>query len=458
MLDLPTPTDRPDDAPPAEPEAIYEALRAQFDGTPYPWVPMDWTVDQKPDLLYYHSLVSAFYARDRRVIATEGKRILDVGCGTGFKALVLASLNPGTQVLGVDLSPRSIAIAQERVAAHGLTDRVEFRTLNLESLSPADGTFDYINCDEVLYLLSSPLAGLRAMASVLHPEGMVRVNLHSALQRSTVYQAQQALEILGLRRPNLDREGIDRVETTVNAWNPNLLVSRSWSPYRNLAREDRDEVLTSNFLLQGDRGFTVPQTFDLLGAAGLEFVRVLRPELWKFEDLFSQPLEEQPEFLQGAIAGLSERDRLTLYELLKPDNRLIDLWCGLPGAATPSPAPATWQDAQWERSRIALHPLLQTPAFYTALQDHCRNLKPLNFTPFLVLPRGIAAASSLNLPALLPLIQGPASLADLVESTRQVRPLDPVDLTPVDLVVLRQTVQEFLLTLEGIGYITIELV
>src|SRR5947209_10606619 len=49
----------------------------------------------------------------------ERLRILDAGSGTGLSTLSLAKLNPGSTVVGVDLSPRSLEVARERAAVAG---------------------------------------------------------------------------------------------------------------------------------------------------------------------------------------------------------------------------------------------------------------------------------------------------------------------------------------------------
>ena len=55
-----------------------------------------------------------------------GQRVLDIGCGWGGLALYLARV-ADVRVLGVTLSVEQQALAQQRVAAAGLADRVEIR-------------------------------------------------------------------------------------------------------------------------------------------------------------------------------------------------------------------------------------------------------------------------------------------------------------------------------------------
>src|SRR5262244_3514584 len=70
----------------------------------------------------------------------EGKRLLEVGFGTGTDLLQFA--RGGAIVTGVDLTPRSIEIARERFAVYG--HQGEFVEGDAENLNFADASFDVI--------------------------------------------------------------------------------------------------------------------------------------------------------------------------------------------------------------------------------------------------------------------------------------------------------------------------
>ena len=140
--------------------------RPQFDHLPYPNVPLEQKPGNHPAYLAPHSCVIPYYLRDRRVIDPAGKWILDAGCGSGFKAMALAAANPGAHIVGIDISPKSIELAQQRVEYHGIRNPIEFYCLPVEALPSLPYTFDYINCDETLYLLPDPLAGLTTLRTV----------------------------------------------------------------------------------------------------------------------------------------------------------------------------------------------------------------------------------------------------------------------------------------------------
>src|SRR3954469_21023966 len=61
----------------------------------------------------------------------RGKRVLDVGCGEGADALLLAAL--GARVTAIDVSPKAIELARNRARASGVEEDVEFICAPLET-------------------------------------------------------------------------------------------------------------------------------------------------------------------------------------------------------------------------------------------------------------------------------------------------------------------------------------
>jgi len=77
----------------------------------------------------------------RKLGLRAGERVLDVGCGWGSFALH-AAREHGVEVVGITLSPPQAEAARERVAAAGLSDRIDIR---LQDYRDLDGeTFDAI--------------------------------------------------------------------------------------------------------------------------------------------------------------------------------------------------------------------------------------------------------------------------------------------------------------------------
>ncbi|MFM2354712.1 MAG: Cyclopropane-fatty-acyl-phospholipid synthase [Pseudomonadota bacterium] len=75
-----------------------------------------------------------------KLLLRPGLRVLDIGCGWGGMAITLAR-DYGVHVLGVTLSEEQHRIANERVRAAGLQDRVEIRLTDYRDVT---GRFDRI--------------------------------------------------------------------------------------------------------------------------------------------------------------------------------------------------------------------------------------------------------------------------------------------------------------------------
>lgn len=63
------------------------------------------------------------------------RRVLDVACGNGACALVLAQAHPDVEVVGLDVSAQNIARARAAAVALGLQDRVTFHELSVIDLA-----------------------------------------------------------------------------------------------------------------------------------------------------------------------------------------------------------------------------------------------------------------------------------------------------------------------------------
>jgi SAM-dependent methyltransferase len=101
-----------------------------------------------------------------------GLRVLDVGTGTGAVVMRAAPLVPGGEVIGVDISPEMIGIAERRAADGGL-DNATFAEGRAEALPVEDGSVDRILASlSLMYSLDRPAAA-REFARVLRPEGRV---------------------------------------------------------------------------------------------------------------------------------------------------------------------------------------------------------------------------------------------------------------------------------------------
>jgi len=139
-----------------------------------------------------------------------GHRVLDVGCGVGFDASILAELvAPGGHVVGVDQSAGMVERAAARLVASGLP--VEFRTGDAHALPFGDGTFDAAWTERVLVHVADPALVVREMIRVVRPGGTVVIaeaDYHAYVVDSldpTVATQMMARHARGLRHPDIGR-------------------------------------------------------------------------------------------------------------------------------------------------------------------------------------------------------------------------------------------------------------
>lgn len=76
-----------------------------------------------------------------------GERVLDLACGTGTLVRHVAPLvGPRGSVVGLDINPGMLAVAQARTTLDGT--RVEWREGDAAALDLADRSFDLILCQQ----------------------------------------------------------------------------------------------------------------------------------------------------------------------------------------------------------------------------------------------------------------------------------------------------------------------
>jgi SAM-dependent methyltransferase len=97
-----------------------------------------------------------------------GKRVLDLGCGSGDLTVLLALA--GARVIGVDLSPGMVDVARRRVQSFVPDAEAEFAAAPAEQLPLGDGSVDVILGRFILHHLDVPRAA-KECARVLAPGG-----------------------------------------------------------------------------------------------------------------------------------------------------------------------------------------------------------------------------------------------------------------------------------------------
>lgn len=151
--------------------------------------------------------------RHLRSIFREGERILELGCGTGVDAAFLARI--GVRVHAIDLSPRMVRAAQQRIDEEGLGSRVTFEVRALEHVgdSPRIGVFDGALSDfGAINCLTDLRLAARNLAAILRPGGkLVLCFMGRFCLCETAYHLLHARPGRAFRRLRAARTGIETV-------------------------------------------------------------------------------------------------------------------------------------------------------------------------------------------------------------------------------------------------------
>ena len=98
--------------------------------------------------------------------AAQGKRLLDVGCATGF--FLRTATQGGYDATGVELSEYASDFARTQNGQRVITGRIE-------DVPPSEGPFDVVHMGDVIEHLNEPVVELRRVRGLLTPEGVVAI-------------------------------------------------------------------------------------------------------------------------------------------------------------------------------------------------------------------------------------------------------------------------------------------
>ena len=283
-------------------------VSAFYDRFPYPGDPVQdgpppgynwrWSIED------VHS-----FCRGERPSTTKGLRILDAGCGTGVSTDYLAHLNPGAEILAVDISPGALVVARERLERSGAHQQANVRLQERSLLDLAgEGPFEHINSVGVLHHLADPLAGLQALAPLLAAGGILHLFLYADAGRWEIHRIQRALSLLGAGG---DAAGLSLGRA--------LLAELPEDNRLRLRHEQRwaidtapDPNFADMYLHPQETSYDLRRLWDFLAAAGLRFLGFSNPEQWDLAKVL------QGELLHKA-QQLSQRERWLLMEALDPE-------------------------------------------------------------------------------------------------------------------------------------------
>lgn len=112
---------------------------------------------------------------ERLVELGAAGRVLDIGCGPGQVALLIAERIDGTEVVGIDLARHMLEVAQQRRAGSAVEARVSFELADAKGLPYPDNAFDTVCSNTILHHIPDPRPFLAEAGRVLKPGGALLV-------------------------------------------------------------------------------------------------------------------------------------------------------------------------------------------------------------------------------------------------------------------------------------------
>ncbi|MFM9124955.1 MAG: class I SAM-dependent methyltransferase [Actinomycetota bacterium] len=248
--------------------------------------------------------------------------VLVAGCGAN-QAAVLAYTNPGSRIVGVDVSEPSLD-HHRRLAERYRLDNLELELLPIEDVGSLGRDFDLVVSTGVLHHLADPAAGMAALARCLRPDGVAAIMLYARYGRIGVEMLQGAFRDLGLEQ---DEPSLALVQEALAA----LPADHPLQPYLELAPDlAYDAGLVDTFLHGRDRSYTTGECVELVTGAGLVF------DDWFLQAPYAPPDPATP--LGAAVAALPRAAQWSVMERIHPRNG-----CHFFTACRPERDPATYR-------------------------------------------------------------------------------------------------------------------
>lgn len=287
-------------------------VRSQYERYPYPFRDPDSEVRGKTKTVANSLPLMGHYLFRGNSLRFKKFRALVAGGGTGdatvHLAEQLAAVRSEGEIVHLDISTQSIDIARRRVEKLRLHNVrfVEGSLLDLAEMGIEN--FDYIDCTGVLHHLDDPLAGVKALGSVLKEDGGISIMLYGELGRTGVYHFQEMIRMLG--EPDDTLEDLVHLSRHLLSTLPksNWLVRSGW--IQAVETVDDSEIVDL-FLHVRDRAYRVDAIYDLVETAGLRIVTFLPP--FMHNPTFWIPPGDK---LHKRLSDLSYRDRAQFAELL----------------------------------------------------------------------------------------------------------------------------------------------
>ncbi len=155
-----------------------------------------WQVAGSAPEVYERELVPAVFGAWAPILVElvhprPGERVVDVACGTGIVArIVAARVGPTGAVVGVDLNPGMLSVARSAVSTDSQSSApLQWQEANADKLPFPDESFDIVYCQLGLQFFADRAGALREMRRVLGAEGRLALMVWRGIHESPGFAA-----------------------------------------------------------------------------------------------------------------------------------------------------------------------------------------------------------------------------------------------------------------------------
>ncbi|MBE9114851.1 methyltransferase domain-containing protein [Lusitaniella coriacea LEGE 07157] len=161
-----------------QPDLVYPDyyLSQNFHGVEGGYLNLDAAITYDP-ITQYVLPPGEIWVRQEAInrIGGQPRRILDLGCGTGSTTLLLKKAFPQAEVIGLDLSPYMLAMAEHKATEAGL--RIEWQHGKAEATGFPNESFDLVTASLLFHETPPAISQsiLRECFRLLQPGGQVTI-------------------------------------------------------------------------------------------------------------------------------------------------------------------------------------------------------------------------------------------------------------------------------------------
>jgi len=187
------------------PQEIIENQKQQWNGVAPSWEKWDQKLDHNFSFLNYRLIGDAQIR--------HGQKVLDLGSGTGYPAILIAQAVGETgSVTGLDLAESMLSLARKKAQRHGATN-IKFQEGDITSLPFESNYFDAVTSRFCLMFLPDIPKAVAEIARVLKPGGYLAAAVWSNPNKNPFVQipVQALSKLTELPKPGPNQPGIFRL-------------------------------------------------------------------------------------------------------------------------------------------------------------------------------------------------------------------------------------------------------